>query len=72
LSHHAFDLIELNGMTSPPIRYRKATLAGLVARAAPGPRLNEHLSHGDVPLVFEHACRLGLRASSLQASRLAA
>jgi bifunctional non-homologous end joining protein LigD len=39
---------------------RKATVASLLARAAPGPRLNEHLDHDDGPLVFEHAYRLGL------------
>jgi bifunctional non-homologous end joining protein LigD len=38
---------------------RKATLASVFARAAPGLRLNEHLeAHG--PDVFHHACMLGL------------
>jgi bifunctional non-homologous end joining protein LigD len=58
----AFDLIELNGddLRRDPLSVRKATLASLVARAAPGLRLNEHLDHDDGPLVFEHACKLGL------------
>jgi ATP-dependent DNA ligase len=58
----AFDLIELNGddLRRDPLAVRKATLASLVARAAPGLRLNEHLDHDDGQFVFEHACRLGL------------
>ena len=58
----AFDLIELNGddLRRDPLAVRKATLASLVAHAAPGLRLNEHLDHDDGALVFEHACRLGL------------
>ena len=64
LSGHAaaFDLIELNGddLRRDPLAVRKATLASLVARAASGLRLNEHLDHDDGPLVFEHACKLGL------------
>jgi hypothetical protein len=39
---------------------RKATLASLLRRAAPGLRFNEHLDNGDGPLVFAHACKLGL------------
>ena len=58
----AFDLIELDGddLRRDPLAVRKATLASLVARAAPGLRLNEHLDQDDGALVFEHACRLGL------------
>jgi bifunctional non-homologous end joining protein LigD len=58
----AFDLIELNGndLRRDPLAVRKATLASLLARAAPGLRLNEYLDHDDGPLVFEHACRMGL------------
>jgi hypothetical protein len=37
-----------------------ATLANLLARAALGLRFNEHLGHDDGPLVFAHACQLGL------------
>jgi bifunctional non-homologous end joining protein LigD len=58
----AFDLIELNGddLRRDPLVVRKATLASVVARAAPGLRLNEHLDEEDGPLVFEHACKMGL------------
>jgi hypothetical protein len=45
-----------------PLEHRrsKKTLASLVAHAAPGLRVNEHLDHDDGALVFEHTCRLGL------------
>ena len=58
----AFDLIELNNddLRRDPLVVRKATLASVVARAAPGLRLNEHLDEEDGPLVFEHACKMGL------------
>jgi bifunctional non-homologous end joining protein LigD len=39
---------------------RKATLAKVLARAAPGLRLNQHMEKEDRPLVFHHACKLGL------------
>jgi bifunctional non-homologous end joining protein LigD len=42
-----------------PLNVRKATLASVLARAAPGLRLNEHLE-ADGPDVFHHACMLGL------------
>ena len=59
---YAFDLIELDGddLRREPLAVRKATLASLLARAAPGLRLNEHLEERDGPLVFAHACKLGL------------
>ena len=59
---YAFDLVELNGddLRRDPLAVRKATLASLLARAAPGLRLNEHLEEQDGPLVFAHACKLGL------------
>jgi bifunctional non-homologous end joining protein LigD len=55
-------LIELDGddLRRDPRAARKTTLASLVARAAPGLRLNEHLDHQDGPLVFAHACKMGL------------
>ena len=58
----AFDVIELNGddVRRDPLAVRKATLERILARAAPGIRFNEHLDHEDGPLVFEHACKLGL------------
>jgi bifunctional non-homologous end joining protein LigD len=62
---YAFDMIELNGddLRRDPLAVRKATLASLLARAAPGMRLNEHLDEEDGPLVFLHACKLGLGGS---------
>ena len=58
----AFDLVELDGddLRREPLEVRKATLASLLARAAPGTRFNEHLDAEDGPLVFAHACKLGL------------
>ena len=42
---YAFDLIELNGddLRREPLNTRKATLASVLRRAAPGLRLNEHI-----------------------------
>jgi bifunctional non-homologous end joining protein LigD len=59
---YAFDLMELDGddLRRDPLAVRKATLASLLARAAPGLRFNEHLDEADGPLVFAHACKLGL------------
>jgi bifunctional non-homologous end joining protein LigD len=58
----AFDLIELDGddLRREPLEVRKATLASLLARAAAGARFNEHFEQEDGPLVFAHACKLGL------------
>jgi bifunctional non-homologous end joining protein LigD len=47
-------------MASDPLAVRKATLASVLARAAPGLRFNEHMEEADGPLVFAHACKLGL------------
>jgi bifunctional non-homologous end joining protein LigD len=57
-----FDLIELNAddLRREPLAVRKATLERILARAAHGIRFNEHLDEEDGPLVFEHACKLGL------------
>jgi bifunctional non-homologous end joining protein LigD len=57
----AFDILELNGddLRREPLERRKATLARLLARAGHGVQLNEHLE-AEGPLVFEHACRMGL------------
>jgi ATP-dependent DNA ligase len=59
---YAFDLIELDGedLRRDPLAVRKATLASLLARSAPGLRFNEHMDEKDGPLVFAHACKLGL------------
>jgi ATP-dependent DNA ligase len=43
-----------------PLAVRKATLASLLARAVSGLRFNEHFDEEDGPLVFAHACKLGL------------
>jgi bifunctional non-homologous end joining protein LigD len=58
---YAFDLIELNGddLRREPFEVRKVTLASVLARAAPGLKLNEHIE-ADGPTVFAHACRMGL------------
>jgi bifunctional non-homologous end joining protein LigD len=55
------DLIELNGddMRRDPLEVRKATLRGMLAKAGPGTRFNEHIE-GDGPTVFAHACKMGL------------
>jgi bifunctional non-homologous end joining protein LigD len=58
---YAFDLIELNGddLGREPLEWRKAALERLLARAGSGVQFNEHLE-AEGPLVFEHACRMGL------------
>jgi bifunctional non-homologous end joining protein LigD len=58
---YAFDLIELNGddLRREPLDTRKATLASVLRRAAPGLRFNEHIED-DGPTVFAHACKMGL------------
>jgi bifunctional non-homologous end joining protein LigD len=59
---YAFDLMELEGdnLRREPLAVRKATLASLLSRASSGLRFNEHLDEKDGPLVFAHACKLGL------------
>jgi hypothetical protein len=54
--------LRLNGddLRRDPFVVRKATLTSVLARAAPGLRFNEHLDEEDGPLVFAHACKLGL------------
>jgi bifunctional non-homologous end joining protein LigD len=39
---------------------RKATLASILRKSRPGVRLNEHLEHDSGPMVFAHACKMGL------------
>jgi hypothetical protein len=58
---YAFDLIELNGddLRREPLEVRKATLASVLAKAAPGLRLNEHIE-ADGPTVFAHDWKMGL------------
>ena len=43
-----------------PLAVRKARLERILARAGHGIRFNEQLDEEDGPLVFEHACKLGL------------
>jgi bifunctional non-homologous end joining protein LigD len=43
-----------------PLEVRKATLASVLRKAAPGVQLNEHLEHEDGEGVFRHACKMGL------------
>jgi len=59
---YAFDLIEADGedLRREPLEVRKATLASLLSRGPSGLRFNEHFDHSDGPLVFAHACKLGL------------
>jgi ATP-dependent DNA ligase len=58
---YAFDLIELDGddLRNVPLTVRKTMLANVIAHADPGLRLNEHIEE-DGPIVFRHACKLGL------------
>jgi ATP-dependent DNA ligase len=58
---YAFDLLELNGedLRGKTLIVRKATLASLLVKVGVGLRLNEHID-ADGPLVFAHACKLGL------------
>ena len=52
---------EINGddLRREPLEVRKATLASVLAKAAPGLQLNEHIE-ADGPTVFAHACKMGL------------
>jgi ATP-dependent DNA ligase len=52
-------------------RHRAQTLASLLSRASLGLRFNEHMEEQDGPLVFQHACKLGLEGivSKLKDSR---
>jgi ATP-dependent DNA ligase len=56
-----FDLIELDGedLRIDLLEARKDALATLLMRAGPGLRFNEHIED-DGPIVFHHACKLGL------------
>ena len=62
----AFDLLELDGtdLRREPIEVRKATLASILRKSRHGVRLNEHLQHDCGLTVFQHACKMGWRASS--------
>jgi hypothetical protein len=47
-------------MRREPLAQRKASLERVLAPAEPGLRFNEHLDEEGGPLVFHHACKLGL------------
>jgi bifunctional non-homologous end joining protein LigD len=68
-ARYAFDLIELDGdeLRCETLHIRKATLASLLKRAAPGLRLNEHIE-ADGATVFAHACQMGLEGIADRAS----
>jgi bifunctional non-homologous end joining protein LigD len=57
----AFDIIELNGddLRREMLKRRKVALGKQLARAGSGVQLNEHLE-AEGPVVFDHACRMGL------------
>ena len=57
---YAFDLLELNGedCRREPLEKRKARLEKLLSWST-GVRLSEHIE-GDGPIIFEHACKMGL------------
>src|SRR5262249_17860932 len=57
----AFDLIELDGsdLRRQPIEERKGALSRLLPRAPVAVRLCEHMED-DGPIVFKHACQMGL------------
>jgi bifunctional non-homologous end joining protein LigD len=59
---YAFDLLELDGtdLRRESLEVRKATLASIRRKSRPGLRLNEHLQHPEGPVVFAHACTMGL------------
>jgi bifunctional non-homologous end joining protein LigD len=42
-----------------PLEVRKATLRSMLAKTGLGLRFNGHLE-GDGPIIFAHACKLGL------------
>ena len=57
----AFDLIEVNGqdMRHDRLEKRKDALRVLLGRTSTGVSFNEHIE-GDGPILFKHACKLGL------------
>jgi bifunctional non-homologous end joining protein LigD len=50
----AFDVLFLGG------RRVSSAKGEVLARASPGLQFNKHLDEEDGPLVFRHACKLGL------------
>jgi hypothetical protein len=70
---YAFDLLERDGMDlrREAIEVRKATLASILRKCRHGVRLNEHLEHESGPVVFAHACKMGLGRHRLEAAGIA-
>src|SRR4029077_1529422 len=60
---YAFALLELNGkdLRREPIEVRKATLASILRKSPHGVRPNEHMEHPEGAVVFQHACKMGLK-----------
>jgi ATP-dependent DNA ligase len=67
---YAFGLIELDSddLRRNPLIVRKTTLSSVLARAAPGLQLSEHLEQA-ARNVFHHACKLGLEDIQRKDSR---
>jgi ATP-dependent DNA ligase len=65
---YTFDLLELNGadLRREPIEVRKATLASILRKSRPGLRLKEHMEHPEGAVVFQHACKMGLKYFHLE------
>ncbi len=60
----ALSKLDGDDLRREPLEVRKATLASLLSRAAPGLRFNKHMYHEAGPLVFAHACPMGLEGLS--------
>jgi ATP-dependent DNA ligase len=61
IRYRRHDATRWRRLASRPARGAQGdALASLLARATPGLRFNEHLDEEDGPLVFAHACKLGL------------
>jgi bifunctional non-homologous end joining protein LigD len=58
---YAFDLLELDGrdLRPAPLEERRAALAKLLRQVKSGVHLSDHVE-ADGPIVFRHACKLGL------------
>jgi hypothetical protein len=58
LTKHFFSIVEAVARLRARKR-RKATLNAMLSRAVRGIQFNEH-TEGDGPILFNHACKLGL------------
>jgi bifunctional non-homologous end joining protein LigD len=59
---YAFDLLFIDGedLRPLPLVDRKERLASALQRAPEGVRYSEHMDAPDGPVMYAHACRLGL------------